>query len=334
MRQPGAPTSASLLYRSGFNLLRLGAVVVCVAAVLCIGESRVLAQRQTATDVPEKVAQAAPTENPYPHRIAAPPLAQGDWVNLAKPLSLDDLRGRFVMLDFWTYCCINCLHVLPELKKLEDAFPQELVVLGIHSAKFEGEQDSANIREAAARYEIQHPIMNDIGMLTWNTYGVRSWPTLVLIDPAGDVVWAASGERDFELLKAVIDRGLPYDRAQGLLKPGPRPTLNSATHDMPLRFPGKILADEKSATLFITDSNHNRIVVTGLDGKLRYVIGSGKVGQEDGSFDDCSFNHPQGTALVGDVLYIADTENHMLRKADLAKREVSTVAGTGTKGHG
>ena len=199
-------------------------------------------------------------------------------MNTAAPLALADLRGRFVLLDFWTFCCINCMHVLPELNKLEHAFPNELVVIGIHSAKFEGEQVTDNIREAVLRYEIEHPVVNDAKMTIWGTYGARSWPTLVLIDPAGDVVWAASGERSFDEIKAVIDRGLPYYRAQGLLKPAPRPTIIDASKQpaTPLRYPGKILADEKGGRLFIADSNHNRIVVAKLDGKLEQVIGIGR----------------------------------------------------------
>src|SRR5687768_14709476 len=164
-------------------------------------------------------------QHPFSMRVAAPPLDGGDWVNTAAPISLADLRGRFVLLDFWTYCCINCMHVLPELKKLEHAYPNELVVIGIHSAKFEGEQVSDNIREAALRYEIEHPVVNDAEMAIWRRYGARSWPTLVLIDPAGEVVWAASGERTFEQIKTVIDRGLPFYKANALLVPAPRPAI-------------------------------------------------------------------------------------------------------------
>jgi DNA-binding beta-propeller fold protein YncE len=277
---------------------------------------------------------AGAVANPYPHRIPAPPLEGGEWVNTPAPLALADLRGRYVLLDFWTFCCINCMHVLPELNKLEHAFPNELVVIGVHSAKFQGERVTDNVREAVLRYEIEHPVVNDPKMTIWGTYGARSWPTLVLIDPAGDVVWAASGERSFDEIKAVIDRGLPYYRAQGLLKPAPRAVIIDASKQTatPLRYPGKILADEKSGRLFIADSNHNRIVIATLAGKLEQVIGSSALGRTDGAFDSCSFNHPQGMALVDNTLYIADTENHLLRKADLAGRHVSTVAGTGEKG--
>ena len=308
--------------------LRLTAIVA--GAALCCGATS-LFEAFAQTDAPAVPGAAA---NPYPHRVAAPALEGGEWVNTSTPLALADLRGRFVLLDFWTFCCINCMHVLPELKKLEHAFPNELVVIGIHSAKFQGERVTDNIREAVLRYEIEHPVVNDAKMTIWGTYGARSWPTLVLIDPSGDVVWAASGERSFEEIKAVIDRGLPYYRTQGLLKPAPRPTIIDASKhpDTPLRYPGKILADEKSGRLFIADSNHNRIVVAKLDGKVEHVIGTGAIGREDGGFDDCSFNHPQGIALVGNSLYIADTENHLIRKADLASRRVTTVAGTGEKG--
>jgi DNA-binding beta-propeller fold protein YncE len=303
-------------------------VALCCAATGTSGSS-------ARAENPPAVPNAKVAESPYPRRVAAPALEGGEWVNTPAPLALADLRGRFVLLDFWTFCCINCMHVLPELNKLEHAFPNELVVIGVHSAKFQGERATDNIREAVLRYEIEHPVVNDAKMTIWGTYGARSWPTLVLIDPAGDVVWAASGERSFDEIKAVIDRGLPYYRAQGLLKPAPRLTTIDASKQpaTPLRYPGKILADEKGGRLFIADSNHNRIVVAKLDGKLEQVIGSGAIGRGDGGFDTCSFNHPQGMALAGNILYIADTENHLLRKADLASRRVTTVAGTGEKGN-
>jgi thiol-disulfide isomerase/thioredoxin len=277
---------------------------------------------------------ASTNENPFSRRIPAPEIDGGvQWVNTNEALTLSKLRGRFVLLDFWTYCCINCMHVLPELKKLEQAYPTELVVIGVHSAKFEGEKDSQNILEAIFRYEIEHPVVNDARMQIWDKFGVRSWPTMVLIDPAGEVVWAGSGEHTFEQLKAILDRGLPYYRAQGLLKPAPRPKLIAdAAKDGPLRFPGKVFADEAGRRLFITDSNHNRIVVVDFDGRLQFVIGSGAIGRADGAFDDAAFNHPQGTALAGDHLYVSDTENHLLRKVDLVARQVTTVSGTGEKG--
>jgi len=306
--------------------------ILIVLATCCSGCRRtdgIVAVAQTASETD------AAAVNPFRRRLTAPEFDGGvEWVNTAGPVKLADLRGRFVLLDFWTYCCINCMHVLPELKKLEHVYPEELVVIGVHSAKFDGEKDSQNIREAALRYEIEHAVVNDAEMRIWRAYGARSWPTLVLIDPAGDVVWAASGERTFDDLKALLDRGLPYYREQGLLKPAPRLQVltDAGRPATPLRFPGKVLAGPAGGRLFIADSNHNRIVVAGLDGRLQSVIGSGAIGRADGPFDQASFNHPQGMAVIGDALYVADTENHLLRKVDLAKASVTTIAGTGEKG--
>ena len=176
-------------------------------------------------------------------------------------------------------------------------------------------------------------MVNDAELTILSRFGVRSWPTLVLIDPAGEAVWVGSGERKFEDLKAVIDRGLPYYRALGMLNTEPLPLVaKPEPPNTPLRFPGKVLADAAGGRLFVADSNHHRIVVVDLSGKVLDVIGSGASGRADGEFNSCSFNHPQGMVLVGDDLYVADTENHLLRKVDLRTQRVTTIAGTGEQG--
>ena len=275
---------------------------------------------------------AAADEHPYAAHVPAPPLEGGvGWLNTAEPLTLESLRGKFVLLDFWTYCCINCFHVLPELKKLERAFPNELVVVGVHSAKFTGERQTENIREAILRYEIEHPVVNDAKLTIWRRYGIRSWPTMVLIDPVGDAVWIGAGEQRYEDLRKLLEQGIPYYRQRGLLDTTVRKFRLEADRmvDTPLRFPGKVLADAPSGRLFIADSNHNQIVIADLAGKGQERIGSGEIGSADGTFETASFNHPQGMALVGDSLFVADTENHLIRRVDLTGKQVSTVAGTG-----
>ncbi len=294
-------------------------------------------QAPAATDAgPEEtaVAQAAAFENahPFSQRIAAPEFPKDmEWLNTSGPLRLGDLRGKFVLFDFWTYCCINCIHVLPELKKLEKAYPNELVVIGVHSAKFETEKEAKNIQEAILRYEIEHPVVNDHEHRIWNSYGVRSWPTVLMIDPEGQAVWGKSGEFKFEQVDAVLKHALPYYRQKGVLDPTPLrfDLLAYRQQPTPLRFPGKVLADEKSNRLFITDSNHNRIVIADLEGRLLDVVGSGASGANNGDYQQATFDHPQGVALHGDTLYVADTENHLLRKIDLQQKTVSTIAGTG-----
>ncbi len=135
---------------------------------------------------PQGQDEANPTDKRQKRRVPAPELKGGtDWLNTAGPLQLADLRGKIVILDFWTFCCINCIHTLPDLAKLEKKYANQLVVVGVHSAKFDNEKKSENIRKAILRYEISHPVVNDANMTIWNTYGVMSWPTLVLIDPEG-----------------------------------------------------------------------------------------------------------------------------------------------------
>jgi thiol-disulfide isomerase/thioredoxin/sugar lactone lactonase YvrE len=269
----------------------------------------------------------------YEGKVNAPDFPEGmQWLNTEKPISLRDLRGKIVLLDFWTYCCINCIHVIPDLKKLEKKYANELVVIGVHSAKFNGERDIDNIRQAVLRYEIEHPVVNDWQMEIWQQYGVRAWPTLMLIDPAGKVIGYVSGEGIYEPFDKLISKVIEKFDARGQIDRRPfklKLERTRAPASM-LAFPGKVLADEKSRQLFIADSNHNRVVVLSLDGyEVKEVIGTGEIGMADGSFESATFNHPQGMALDGRTLYVADTENHAIRAVDLDRRAVVTIAGTG-----
>ena len=274
-------------------------------------------------------------ENPFPKSFPAPELEGGvEWLNTSAPLTLKELRGKIVLLDFWTFCCINCMHVLPDLKYLEKKYGNELVVIGVHTAKFQNEKETENIREAILRYEIEHPVINDANMTLWRKFEIGSWPTLVLIDPEGRYCGSAPGEGNRELLDTKIGQVAAYHRSKGTLDETPvrfHLERNSAP-PTPLRFPGKLVVDETNGRLFISDSNHNRIVISSLDGKLIDVIGSGAIGAKDGSYTEAQFDRPQGMVLFGDILYVADTENHLLRTVDLAKKEVATLAGTGKQG--
>jgi thiol-disulfide isomerase/thioredoxin/sugar lactone lactonase YvrE len=269
----------------------------------------------------------------YEGKVNAPDFPAGiEWLNTDRPLSLRELRGKVVLLDFWTYCCINCMHVIPDLKKLEQKYANELVVIGVHSAKFAGERETGNIRQAILRYEIEHPVVNDKDMTVWQQFAVRAWPTLILIDPAGKVVGHASGEGIYEPFDKFIGKIVETFSAKGQLDRRPL-KLKLERHRAPasmLAFPGKVLADEKSKQLFISDSNHNRVVVVSLeDASVKEIIGNGEIGIGDGGFEQASFNHPQGMAFDGRVLYVADTENHAIRAVDFEKRAVATIAGTG-----
>jgi DNA-binding beta-propeller fold protein YncE len=269
-------------------------------------------------------------------RVRAPEITGGrGWLNTDKPLSLAALKGKIVLLDFWTYGCINCIHIIPDLKKLEAKYANQLVVIGIHSAKFQNEKETENIRRIILRYEIEHPVYNDSEYAVWQSYGVRAWPTRVLIDPAGYIIGGVSGEGKYEIIDQTIAKVAEEFRKKGELNEEPLKLVleRAKVGELPLAFPGKILADANNDRLFIADSNHNRIVVTKLDGTLVDTIGTGDRGASDGGFDKATFYRPQGMALDGDSLYVADTENHLIRRVDLKSRTVETIAGTGQQLH-
>jgi thiol-disulfide isomerase/thioredoxin len=270
--------------------------------------------------------------------IAAPELDGGvAWLNSAGPLSMKkDLKGKVVLLDFWTLCCINCIHIMPDLARLERKYANELVVIGVHSPKFDNEKDTNSIRKAILRYQIEHPVVNDADHAIWNRYEVDAWPTLVLVDPEGNLVGYTSGEGNYELLDKVIGKVVEQHKTKKTLDDRPiRFDLARyrETGDTPLFFPGKVLADEKSRRLFIADSTHHRLVVTDLDGRFAFAIGTGEPGRSDGEFDKCQFHDPQGMALVGEVLYVADRKNHLIRAVDLKAKTVATIAGNGMQEH-
>lgn len=265
-------------------------------------------------------------------RVRAPEITGGQgWLNTDKPLSLAALKGKVVLLDFWTYGCINCIHIIPDLKKLEEKYANQLVVIGVHSAKFQNEKETENIRRIILRYEIEHPVYNDSEYAVWQSYGVRAWPTQVLIDPAGYVIGGVSGEGNYDVIDEAIAKTVEEFRKKGELKEEPLKLVleRAKVGDLPLAFPGKIVADANRDRLFIADSNHNRIVITKLDGTFVESVGTGDDGATDGPFDKAQFYRPQGMALTGDNLYVADTENHLLRRIDLKTRTVETIAGTG-----
>ncbi len=220
------------------------------------------------------------------------------------------------------------MHVLPQLRKLEQAFPNELVVVGIHSPKFTAEQRTDSLHKAVLRLEIEHPVVNDRDMRVWSEYAVRAWPTLVLVDPGGKVIAKHEGELRFADFQPIVSAILAEFDARGMVDRRPLTFQPEKPPDTPLLFPGKVLADAASRRLFVADSGHHRIVVATLDGRVQQVIGS-KRGFQDGGPREAALNGPQGLALEGEHLYVADTWNHSIRRIDLTSGQVDTVAGTG-----
>src|SRR5262245_38794484 len=328
-----------LARRQSPSHVRTGAIERSLAHVLCIVP--VLAIVVLTMIVASNAAQPE-KENTRP---PAPSLDGGiAWINTENPIAIEDLKGRIVLLDFWTLCCINCIHTLPDLAKLEAKYPGILVVLGIHTPKFPNEARTDSVRKAILRYQIKHPVVNDAEWLIGGRYRnhIKGLPTLVLIDPEGNVVGSGGGEGNYDILDAQIARVAELYRAKKMLKEDTIAFRLAEEKRGPLFFPGKVLADASARSppaagegqaeqgrLFIADSTHHRVVITDLEGRKIAVAGTGVEGNKDGSFDKAQFADPQGLALDGDTLYVADRKNHQIRALDLKTQTVRTLAGTG-----
>lgn len=272
-------------------------------------------------------------------RVRAPELiGKGGWLNTGNvDLSLADLRGRIVILDFWTFCCVNCLHVLDELRELEEKHRDTVVIIGVHSPKFVHEAEHQAVVDAVERYGVEHPVLDDPELATWKQYAVRAWPTLVVIDPEGYVVAQHSGEGHAHALEALVAELEAEHGAKGTLRRGDGPYVAPEPVATDLRFPGKAVVLPGGGFL-VSDSTRHQLVEMAADGEtVVRRIGSGERGFGSGASDGGapsggvpSFNEPQGLALLpGGKVVVADTVNHALRSYDPETGAVTTIAGTG-----
>ncbi|WOT36030.1 NHL domain-containing thioredoxin family protein [Streptomyces coeruleorubidus] len=265
-------------------------------------------------------------------RVRAPELiGKGGWINTGdKEPSLAELRGRIVIVDFWTFCCVNCLHVLDELRELEDKHRDTVVVIGVHSPKFVHEAEHQAVVDAVERYGVEHPVLDDPELATWKQYAVRAWPTLVVIDPEGYVVAQHAGEGHVHAIERLVAELEAEHGAKGTLRRGDGPYVAPEPEPTVLRFPGKALL-LPSGTFLVSDTTRHQLVELAQDGEsVVRRIGSGGRGFADGAAGAASFNEPQGLALLEDgSVVVADTVNHALRRLDLTTGEVTTLAGTG-----
>ena len=320
-----------------FRLAKLAALALPLAGFAALGQAPDLPPRSPQFPrLLEQLKAHVERVDQQAERLRAPAFPDGkDWFN-SPPLSFDrELAGKVVVLDFWTYCCINCIHVLPDLAELEERYAgYPVAFVGVHSAKFENEKVSSNIRDAVLRYEIAHPVVNDDTMQMWQQVGVRSWPSMAVVGPRGNLLLLVSGEGNKEVIDACISAALAfYPEKSFRHDPVPMsPEKDKQRIDSPLRYPGKLAVDAVGQRLFISDSNHHRIIVTDLDGNFIDSIGSGRIGLVDGDYDEARFFRLQGLDYHDGKLYVADAENHALRVVDPDAKTVTTLVGNGTQG--
>ena len=269
-----------------------------------------------------------------------------------------NLKNKLVVIDFWTYCCINCLHIIQELEQFENKYKNyhELTFIGCHSAKFDNERDSKILLKAILKNDIHHPVINDFDMNIWTNYDIHCWPTLLVVGPRGIPLLCLRDEGYKEVLDLFLSTSLKFYENKELNREIlpimlEKEKIKDEWDQSPISFPGKIIVIDyikdvqkddinfpyKIDLLIISDSNNNRICIVDEDTKqLVEIIGSGKVGFIDGISNECSFNSPQGIlfTIIDKIpyLYICDTKNHAIREYSFFDRKVRTVAGCGRKG--
>ncbi|MCE3255642.1 MAG: hypothetical protein K0R25_1136 [Rickettsiaceae bacterium] len=276
------------------------------------------------------------------HNSETSSLSEGNlkWINVSRNLSTSDLKNRVILLDFWTYACVNCMQMIPEVKKLEQEFGDKLLVVGVHSGKFDNEKEIENIKKAVLKYDISHPVVNDANFKIWKSFDVSAWPTLILLDPSGTVRKKYEGEVAASTISQDVKKLI--EKYRGRLNNNKLPIAleKNKVIDLVLKFPSKIkLARDfsyqeisRTSALVISNTGKNSIIIVDLRGNVLLEIGSGVAGFEDGKIKEASFNSPRGILFKDNILYVADTGNHALRKIDFKRGEVTTIAGNGTRG--
>jgi thiol-disulfide isomerase/thioredoxin len=255
-----------------------------------------------------------------------------EWLNVERPLTARDLRGKVVILDFWTYGCINCVHVVEELRQLEGRFRDKLAVVGVHSPKFDNEKNLETLRNRVVRLDRRHPIVNDPDWMLMELYRVRAWPTLALFTPDGRWLGRVTGEGNVDRLARAIEKTLGLFADELDDRPLPISLEKDRFADSRLAAPGKIAVSADGSRVAISDTLHHRVIVTSQGGKVIRTFGSGSPGLRDGPASEAQLDAPQGLVFGDEIVFVADTGNHAVRLLDLASGHVKTLAGTGRIG--
>jgi DNA-binding beta-propeller fold protein YncE len=250
-------------------------------------------------------------------RVRAPELlGRGGWIGANLDFGLSALAGKVVVLHFWRYSCINCVRVLEELRPIEERFNAEAVVVGVHSPKFPREHDHAAVERAVERLGVRHAVLDDPDLATWQQYGVKGWPTLVVIDPEGYVVGGVSGEGSGPVVFSAVERTVADHDARSTLVRGAVPgvwgALTLSTGGRPLTYPAKVAVDETGRRLALTDTVSGRVVVCDLRGRVERVYPL--------------LTRPQGVRFDGDRILVCDTGTDRVVAIDRASGQQTAVA--------
>ena len=253
-----------------------------------------------------------------------------EWVNTAQAPSPANLHGRVTLIYFWTFDCVNCVNLIADLAWLENRYHDGLCVIGVHTPKYTGQRDARTVLKAVNRHRLRHPVASDPGFVLWQQFGVRAWPSVVLLDAEGRLAGLYTGEGRRQEIDRRVASLLDEATQRDIRIYEPWPAVSRPEPRLPLAFPARVIANDRH--LYVADTAHHRVLETTHEGRVLRQFGSGNAGYWDGRLIDCGLSSPQGLALGKDVLYIADTGNHAIRRVRLLSGDVDTIAGTGKLG--
>jgi thiol-disulfide isomerase/thioredoxin len=253
-----------------------------------------------------------------------------EWINTKRPLQLSALRGKIIILEFWTSGSIACMHLHADLRYLQNKYRDQLLVISIHSPKFPHDKLITSVQKSVNRLHIKYPVAHDMDKRMSRKYGVKAWPAIVLIDATGRIIGRLQGEGKRRHLDELLKQYIDAAEQKNLLVPGSVSIQGLTEPPAVVNFPSKLLAS--NPYIYISDSGHNRVVEINHFGRVTRVFGSGGAGLLDGTGRDAAFNNPQGLALTSNFLYVADCGNHAIRRIDLQTQDIQTIAGNGAIG--
>lgn len=252
------------------------------------------------------------------------------WFNVTRPLTLRDLRGKVVLLVFWTDGCALSLGSLPKLKLLQSRYGNRLAIIGVHAPRYPVEHDLEQLQQTLREYAIDFPVITDHDYSISRAYGSNTWPGYALINPVGRFIGIRKGAAPLDYLSDLINLTLDRYDKKGIVDDKPLPIAKLATPNdkEPLLFPQALLAHQDR--LYIADTGHHRILITDLNGKILDQIGSGVFGWQDGNYHSATMTYPVSIAKGEDkhTLYVAERYTNVVRRIDLKRRTISRVAGT------
>ncbi|MBL6664385.1 MAG: redoxin domain-containing protein [Rickettsiales bacterium] len=283
--------------------------------------------------------KSAPFTDPQTDNLTL--IKRDKLINISKPLSNKLLKDKIIVLDFWNSSCISCLEGISEMKKLQERFGNRILLIGVHSSKFQNEKRQSSVKKSVIKHDITYPVINDDNLKLLKHFEIKTWPTVVLLSPKGKIYKKYQGNDEISKnLKKDIKKLIDGNKFSLNRKPVPLRLAKNDTLGNVLFFPSKI-SYAKSFTyknhkqlpaLFISNAAQNNIIVSTLSGKIITKIGSGDALFDDGDFITSSFNMPHGLVFYENKLFVADTGNHAIRIVDFTKEKVSTLLGNGQKG--